>query len=137
MAGKICMGNDRVPNDPLLSRAYCEGRAQKVSGNSYSNPHAVVDNAAHNAFDRGFISNVPGGTNETTFVDCCCDPRIASENAVPDVVGSPPGEANGILLVAGYNPKPDNTNLGLIVSQDPAAGTLLLTSLTVTYVAGA
>jgi len=137
MPGKLCMGNDNVPNDFKLSQAYCEGRELKVSGEDYLNPFAVGDAASHNAFNRGFISSVEGGANETTAQDCCALPRIASDQLVPDVVGSLPGVANTTLLTAGYNPKPVNGLLGAIISQDPIAGATALTSTTVEYTAGA
>lgn len=131
------MGNNNVPNDYKLSKAYAEGRALKVSGNAYLNPFQVGDAASHNAFNRGFISSNPGGANEQSFRDCVAEPRIVSDQAVPDVVGSEPGVANGVLLTAGFSPKPTNTLLGAIVSQDPTAGTIAPTSTTVEYTAGA
>lgn len=140
MAGKICMGNDRVPNDPALSRAYCTGRGDRVHGGgvtpseNYKNPHPVVDAAAHNAYNRGFLSAViiPTAFGER---DCCADIPSTTDLLVPDVVGQAAGSANYILLTNGFNPVPANQLTGLVVSQDPIAGASALSGSDVTYVA--
>jgi len=138
MAGNICMGNDRVPNDISLSRAYCKGREDRVHGvgaaEDYKNPHTVLDSAAHNAYNRGFLS--AGINPESVHArDCCADRPSVTDLVVPDVVGSLPGVANTTLLTNGFNPDPANQLLGVVVSQDPISGATADSGSDVTYVA--
>ena len=94
MAGNICMGNDRVPNDISLSRAYCKGREDRVHGvgaaEDYKNPHTVLDSAAHNAYNRGFLS--AGINPESVHARDCCAPHPLGQGwkGLPSFSRTPP-----------------------------------------------
>lgn len=68
MPGKLKVtGDTKVPNDPMLVKAYCEGRALAAAGGS-ANPHPA--NSPNNlAFAAGIASWIadPAGA----LRDCC------------------------------------------------------------------
>ena len=77
MSGKLCMGNNDVPNDVALSKAYCEGR--KAQYDSYpgaaQNPHPA-GTAANLAWKRG-LDSVSSPTDPVGPRDCCALPARA------------------------------------------------------------
>ena len=71
MAGKICIGSNVVPNDPALSRAYCEGRTAAAAGALIgTNPHPA-NTPANTIWGLGHQSWAadPAGVPR----DCCAD----------------------------------------------------------------
>jgi PKD repeat protein len=72
MAGKIDWGDFPNPNDPMLAKAYCEGRTTAVKGGATSaNPHGSTTPAGL-AWLRGFASYEAAGT--ITGRDNCAEP---------------------------------------------------------------
>ena len=72
MAGKQCMGTTDVPNDPALSKAYCEGRSASVAGTLKANNPHPSGSANADAWDLGHDSYVSGGLTPGAR-DCCAD----------------------------------------------------------------
>lgn len=73
MAGKMCYGLNSVPNDPALSKSYCEGRKSSIDNwpGAVQNPHPD-GSPANEAWSRGFLSyNGPSG--DLLPVDCCAE----------------------------------------------------------------
>jgi hypothetical protein len=71
MSGSLNMGNLAVPNDPMLAKAFCEGRRAKYAGAlSTANPHGATTPAGE-AWARGWGSYTAGGTLKPR--DCCAD----------------------------------------------------------------
>ena len=73
VAGKMCMGNNDVPQDPALSRAYCEGRTAHIASwpGPAQNPHPE-GTPAREAWRRGFDSwDSPSG--DPSQRDCCAE----------------------------------------------------------------
>lgn len=74
MAGKLCYGqsNAEVPHNPILSTAYCEGRAAAVAGELVTaNPH-TAGTPEYIAWDNGWDS-YNGGVGSPLARDCCAD----------------------------------------------------------------
>lgn len=71
MAGKMCMGNIDVPNNPILSRAYCEGRRLKADAypGAWKNPHPEGSPANLAAKRGGDSWDSP--TGDVSPRDCC------------------------------------------------------------------
>ncbi len=79
-----CMGSKAVPNDPALSRAYCEGRAAAVKGAaSNTNPH-VAGSPANAAWGRGWATYEAAGT--ISVRDCCANPMKLAARTMAGVV---------------------------------------------------
>ena len=73
MSGKQCIGTNTVPNDPALSKAYCEGRIAAIQGwpGAVQNPHPD-GTPANEVWARGMMSyNGPSG--DPLPVDCCAE----------------------------------------------------------------
>jgi hypothetical protein len=74
MAGKMCDGTIEVPSNPILSRAYCEGRNVATNGGALTdNPHDGDGTPEETAWDTGFNS-YNGGVGTALAQDCCADP---------------------------------------------------------------
>jgi hypothetical protein len=80
------MGSNAVPNDPMLSKAYCEGRHARVqSALRTANPHPA-GTPAYAAWDRGWLTYESGGT--VVWTDCCADPPALAVRTVTAVEGA-------------------------------------------------
>jgi hypothetical protein len=72
MAGKRNFGDFANPNDPMLAKAYCEGRKASIAGAAIgTNPHPA-NSPANLAWARGHASYESTGT--VTGRDCCAEP---------------------------------------------------------------
>jgi hypothetical protein len=67
MPGKLCYGSADGGFHPVLSKAYCEGRAAEAAGALIGTDPHVADSPASLAWLRGFA-------DETT-VECCDIPH--------------------------------------------------------------
>jgi hypothetical protein len=71
MPGKLNFGDFPNPNDPMLAKAYCEGRRASAAGVLIgSNPHPA-NSPANAAWARGHASYESTGT--VTGRDCCAE----------------------------------------------------------------
>jgi hypothetical protein len=74
VAGKICIGTENVPNDPILSKAYAEGRKAAVTAEGLgANPH-TEGTPEYRAWAGGYVTHFANPDNLEAGRDCCADP---------------------------------------------------------------